>query len=541
MPDELDDPVGRGWEDYWAIAVRRRWWILLPLFLVWATVWGVSWLVPSTYQSEALILVEQQKVPDQYVTPNVTSNLQGRLQSMSQQILSRTRLQATIDRFHLYPQPHGLNGLLKSGDPVERMRDDIKIELVEAPGHPGELTAFKMRYSAGSPEIAREINSELTTLFIDENLKAQTQLSENTTAFLEKELEDARANMAEQESKVAAFKARHLGELPSQLESNVQILAGLQSQLQNTQRTIDAAKQQELYLESLLQQYHSVQASLGVGNGDSEGAAPQTSGKDLLDMKLRLQDLQSRYTDQHPDIVSLKNKIAKAEERKKQAENGMVADQEEPKTPNSIDLGSMEQVQHGSATSMMQVQSQLKANQLEILNDQRREKDLESQISEYQGRLNLIPETEQELTNISRGYEESKSNYNSLLQKQMQSQLATSLEHRQQGEQFRIIDPPSLPDKPSAPNHLRFSLGGLIAGLLLGLGLASALELMDVRVRQEKDLEGIVPVCVLVGIPRLKTPRENSMRARRWWMELGAATALVVLMVLGNLYAFYKG
>src|ERR1019366_7635581 len=133
----------------------------------------VSWLLPSTYQSEALILVEQQKVPDQYVVPNVTADLQGRLQSMSQQILSRTHLQATIDRFHLYPPPHGLKGLLKAEDPVEQMRDDIKIELVEAPGHPGEPTAFKMHYSTVSPELARDVNAELTTLFIDENMKDQ--------------------------------------------------------------------------------------------------------------------------------------------------------------------------------------------------------------------------------------------------------------------------------------------------------------------------------------------------------------------------------
>jgi len=541
MPDELDDPVGRSAEDYWAIALRRRWWILLPLFLVWTAVWGVSWLLHSTYESEALILVEQQKVPDQYVVPNVTTNLQGRLQSMSQQILSRTRLQATIDRFHLYPQPHGLNGLLKARDPVEQMRDDIKIELVEAPGRPGELTAFKMRYSAGSPEIAQEINSELTTLFIDENLKAQAQLSEDTTAFLENELSDARANMAEQESKVAAFKAKHLGELPSQLESNVQILAGLQAQLENTQRTMDAAKQQELYLQSLQQQYRSVQASIGGGNADSAGTSGQTPENELIDMKYHLRDLQAKYTEQYPDIMVLKEKIAKAEELKKQAENEMAANQDAPKTTNAFDAASIEQVQHGSPSSMMQVQSQLKANQLEILNDQRHEKDLESTISQYQARLNLTPETEQELTNISRGYEESKSNYNSLLQKQMQSQLATSLEHRQQGEQFRIIDPPSLPDKPSAPNHLWFSLGGLMAGASLGLGLAFVLELIDVRVRQEKDLEGIVPACVLVGIPRLSTPRENHMRTVRWWMELGAVTALAMLMMLGNLYTLYKG
>lgn len=537
MSDELDDPVVRGWEDYWAIALRRRWWILLPLFLVWATAWGVSWLLPSTYQSDALILVEQQKVPDQYVVPNVTANLQDRLQSMSQQILSRTRLQATIDRFHLYSQPHGLNGMLKAGDPVEQMRDDIKIELVEAPGRPGELTAFKMRYSAGSPEIAREVNSELTTLFIDENLKAQAQLSENTTAFLENELADARANMAEQEAKVAAFKAKHLGELPSQLESNVQILSGLQAQLQNTQRTLDAAKQQELYLQSLQQQYQSVQASIGGGNGDSAG----TSGQTLLELQLRLRDLQSRYTNQYPDIVGLKAKIARAEELKRQDESEMADDPTGSRKSNPVDLASIEQVEHGSPTSMMQIQSQLKANQMEILDDQRHQKELESQISAYQARLNLTPETEQELTNISRGYEESKSNYNSLLQKQMQSQLATSLEHRQQGEQFRIIDPPSLPDKPSAPNHVWFSLGGLVAGLLLGLGLVSVLELIDVRVRQEKDLEGIVPVRVLVSIPRLSTAQEDHFRVIRWWTELGAAATLVMLVVLGNLYAIYKG
>ena len=347
--------------------------------------------------------------------------------------------------------------------------------------------------------------------------------------------------MAEQEAKVAAFKAKHLGDLPSQLESNVQILSGIQAQLQNTQQALDAAKQQKLYLESLLQQYQSAQASLGRGSGDSTVTSIQGFDTGLLNLRLRLQDLQSRYTDVHPDIIELKDKIAKTERLKKQAENEMAANRKGPETTDAVDAAAMEEVQRGSPTSMMQVQSQLKANQLEILNDLEHEKELESKITEYQARLNLTPATEQELTNISRGYEESKANYNSLLQKQMQSQLATSLEHRQQGEQFRIVDPPSLPDKPSSPNHLWFSMGGLIVGIFLGLGLASVLELTDVRVRQEKDLEGIVPVRVLVGIPRLSTPSEDHFRARGKWTELGAAAALVMLIVLGNLYAFYKG
>ena len=149
--DTLENPSSRGPADYWAIAVRRRWVILLPLFLCWALVWVASWLLPSTYKSEALILVEQQKVPEQYVVPNVAVSLQDRLQSMTQPILSRTRLQATIDHFHLYSGQGGLGGLLHGGDPVEQMRKDIKIDLVDSAERPGQLTAFKIAYSAGSP------------------------------------------------------------------------------------------------------------------------------------------------------------------------------------------------------------------------------------------------------------------------------------------------------------------------------------------------------------------------------------------------------
>ena len=273
---ELDNQVSRGLADYWAIVVRRRWAILLPLFLCWAIAWGGSWLIPPTYKSEALILVEQQKVPEQYVVPNVTVSLQDRLQSMTQQILSRTRLQATIDRFHLYQSQHGL---LRAGDAVEQMRKDIKIELVDSAARPGQLTAFKIDYSAGSPQLAQQVNSELTSLFIEENLKLQQQLSESTTAFLQSQLAEARTKLEEQEAKVRAFKAAHFGDLPSQAETNVQILSGLQSQLLSAQRDLDAARQQKLYLESLQQQYQTAQASMGSEN--SVASSPQALQKQL--------------------------------------------------------------------------------------------------------------------------------------------------------------------------------------------------------------------------------------------------------------------
>jgi polysaccharide chain length determinant protein (PEP-CTERM system associated) len=542
MNDELEDQPSRSFHEYWAIVRRRGWWILLASFACWVVLWGGSWLLPSTYQSEALILVEPQKVPDQYVVPNVTVNLQDRLQSMTQQILSRTRLQATINRFGLYSKHHGLSSMLKSKDPIDQMRNDIKIELVESPAHPGELAAFKISYFASSPKLAEQVNGELTSLFIEENVKAQELLSENTTAFLENQLTDARAKMEEQEAKVAAFKEMHTGGLPSQEESNVQILAGLQSQLQNTQHALDAAKQQKLYLESLFQQYESVQANLGAGD---LAMSPEMLDKQLTDLRLHLADLRSQFTDDYPDVVSVKEQIDRL---KKQIEEQIATSDAASKNLNSLDPTkrataptALPELPPGSPTPMIQIQSQLKVNQLEVQNDQQHEKEIETQIAAYQSRLNSAPQTEQALAEVSRGYDESKSNYDSLLQKQLQSQLATNLEQRQQGEQFRVVDPPSLPDKPVAQNHFIISLGGLVLGIAVGIGLAAFLEVTDLRIREEKDLEGLVSARVLVGIPRLSTPREDRLHLVVMLAKLGAAAAIVFFIVVGNLYAYYKG
>ena len=540
MFEEVQDPKAPNLDDYWAIVRRRRWWILLPLSVCWLVVWVVSWLLPAVYQSDALILVEQQKVPEQYVVPNVSVSLQERLQSMTQQILSRTRLQAAIDRFHLYARDGGVMSKMQSTDPVDQMRKDIQIELVSAPGRPGELTAFKIRYSAGSPELAQQVNSELTTLFIDENLKSQQQLSANTTAFLDGQLAEARGKLAEQEAKVRAFKATHLGSLPTQLASNVQIMSGLQSQLQATQHALESAEQQKLYLQSLLQQYQSMQDSLV--SGDSTVTPPEALEAELKTLRVQLADARSKYTDSYPDVVALKDQIAKTEQLKKEIEDEIAAKQQE-----SVDMAADASDSHptsmrnGTLNPIMQMQSQLKVNQMEIESLHQQERKIQSELSEYQARLNGTPQTEQELADISRGYEESQVNYNSLLTKQNQSQLATSLEQRQQGQQFRIIDPPSLPYKPSAPNRALVSLGGLILGLAMGAMFTAIVELTDARVRREKDLQGLVPARVLVGIPRLNTPEEDERLVRGLWLDRAAMATVLVFIVLGNAYSLYKG
>jgi capsular polysaccharide biosynthesis protein len=153
----------------------------------------------------------------------------------------------------------------------------------------------------------------------------------------------------------------------------------------------------------------------------------------------------------------------------------------------------------------------------------------------------MTPETEQELADISRGYDESMSNYNSLLQKQMQSQLATNLEQRQQGEQFSILDPPSLPNKPSSPNHVKLSVAGLFLGLVLGIAFTVLLEKTRVRVWRADTLQGIVPARILVALPHLSTPREDQRGAVVRLLKIAVTVAMVLLIVAGHLYAMYRG
>lgn len=545
MLDETQEPKARTTEDYWAMLRRQRWVILGSAFICWVLVWAVGWLLPSSYVSDAVVLVQQQQVSPNLVEPSISVSLEAQLESIRQQVLSRTRLQPIIDSHHLYPKHHGLLALLDASDPVEQMAGkDIQIKLVESPSHtPNQqtLTAFDISYSAPTPELSQSVNEELTELFVQEHAASQARFSQTTTNFLQTELADARADLDAQDAKVKAFKAQHAGELPDQLQGNLQVLAGLQIELQNSERSLSAAQQQKLYLESVVQQYQSAQSDLGAGGSN---ITPTNLDQQLKNLKMQLAQEQSQYTDNYPDVIALKDQIAKTEELKKQTQAKLTSDKSDKNADkdddNTLATGVL-QVQNGAPTQIMQIQSQLKANQLELLSLQSAQKRIQGEIGAYQARLNAAPMVEQQLDEISRGYVESSKNYDTLQQKLQDSQLASSLQQNQQGEQFSIVSPPSFPAAPSAPNHLLISLGGLGAGLMIGLVLAALLEFTDVRIQKESDLEGIVSARVLVGIPKLSTPVEDRRRVMLRWVERGAVLAMAVLVVAGNIYSFVKG
>jgi uncharacterized protein involved in exopolysaccharide biosynthesis len=246
-------------------------------------------------------------------------------------------------------------------------------------------------------------------------------------------------------------------------------------------------------------------------------------------------DLSSHYTEKHPDVRKLKEQIAKTERMKQQIAANLKNKSAQKDGSGEID------VRDGQISPIMQVQSQLKANQIEITNRQQNIADLKAKINQYQGRLNQTPVREQQLADISRDYEQSKANYDSLLAKRNQSELATNLEKRQEGEHFQILDPPSLPQKPYSPNRFNLSCMGLAAGLLFGAAGAIGAEMTDDRIYSEKEIKKLFSLEILTELPRMLTPDEQQKQRRALIRDLVSVSAIMLCVVAGLAAAYLRG
>lgn len=520
MPNEADEkgPAKVDVQYCLSLVRRRHFHFLIPLFLGWLAVWAVSWVLPPRYRSATLILVEQPTMPKDYVTPNVGDDFQQRLQSITQQILSRTRLLQIIQDQHLYGDARTH---LTADEQVELMRKDIEIELVRDPQN--RVNAFNVYYTARDPHLAEQVTSQLTDLFINENLEARQKQSEDTTKFLESQLQEARESLAEQEKQIREFKGQHMGELPTQVQSNLQILSGLQSQLRTEEDALNAAKQQRAYLQSLAEHYRTS------NGGTVSDAPPALSGVDreLDRLKAQLADLTARYTDRHPDVRKTKDQIARTERLRSQLQAEV--------------SGAPVLANDGEPSALIQLQSQLESNRIEIGNRERSITSLKSKINEYQGRLELEPVREQQFADLSRGYDQSKANYDELLKKKNASAMATSMELLQQGERFRVLDPPSLPSKPSFPNRLKFCGAGLALGLALGAFVAGLFEYLDDRLYREKEIKKLLPTPLICEIPVILIPQEEVRQQRRAWLGWAFAALLLALIFSGSAFSYLRG
>ena len=456
---------------------------------------------------------------------------------MTQAILSRTRLLPIIDEFGLYSKERKRLG---PEELVDLMRRNIEIEpAVKGPGSGldrGEMNAFTISFTGNSPREANQVAGRLTSVFIEENLRTREQQDIGTTKFLGEQLEAARKELEKEEETLRDFKTRYLGELPEQQQGNLQVLAGLHMQLQNTVSGLDRTQQQRTYLEYLLRQYRET-APAGGSLAAPLGVSPVEAARNELARLMKERDaLLARYTAEHPDVLDVNRQIAETEASVKLLINSSkTSEGESSKSP----LASSGNVERDSAT--VQLRSQLEANRLEIASALSEQKRLQAQIADYQQRLNLTPVREQQLSDILRNYDLSKQNYADLLSKKTQSELATSLGKRQQGQQFRIVDAPSMPTKPFSPKRVKIALGGMAAGIGLGVALALLAEARDHSFRDERETRQHFEVRLVVGIPLVLSLAEKRTHSLKVALEWATGSLLVLIVLVTEFYVCVKG
>jgi polysaccharide chain length determinant protein (PEP-CTERM system associated) len=471
--------------DYIAI-LRRRWVLVTVLAVVGAPLaYGVSRLLPNRYKSQTLVLIEQPTVPTDFVKPVITTEINERLASMQEEILSRSRLEPIIHQFGLYSSDVNR---VPVEELVARLQKSIQVTPVQpmAETQSQALPGFHIIVTMDNPRTAQEVCSTVTSMFIEENLRLRQQRSQDTTQFLAQQLVDAKAKLDEQDARLATFKSHYIGSLPDQEQGNLNVLMGLTSQLDAATQALARAQQDKSFAESMLaQQVAAWQAA-------QTGTNPETMDRQLTALQTQLANLQARYTDDYPDVVKTKNEIAALQKK--------IAESDAPKTAGT---GKSSRTAAEPA-QIAQLRAQVHTTDQVIAEKTREQEKIQQEIRVYQDRVQSSPVVEQQYKELTRDYQTALDFYNDLLKKRDQSAMAADLERHQEGENFSILDPANLPDKPSFPNHPLFALGGFVGGLGLGIGLAFFLESRDTSFRTERDVEIALRLPVLAMVPAIE-------------------------------------
>jgi len=491
-------------EEYLALLLRRRWLLITTAILGGAAGFLLSVVIPAQYTSHTMVLVEEPVVPEAYVKPVVTEDVNQRLASMQGQILSRTRLQDLVKKFNPYKEDIGR---VPEEVMIERLKKSIKVApLNPMPGTLShELPGFTVDVTLGEPRLAQQVCTEITSMFTNQNIQQRRQVAEDTTQFLAKQLEDAKAKLDEQDARVAAFKSRHMGALPDDERTNLTLLASMNSQLEAVTQGLNQARQEKTFLESMLNQ------QLAQLKSTSDGQGSQSLEQQLIAMKNQLVELQRSYTDKHPRVIQLKHAIGQLE---KQIEARPPKDQSAlGEQKPTIPVIETPEIQHDRA--------QLHQQELNISQKLKQQEDLQREIRVLQGKIESSPGVQQEFQALTRDYQTALNFYNDLLKRRNESQMATTLEDQQKSEKFRMLDPPNLPERPSFPNRQLFSLGGVCAGLALGIGMIHLSEARDRSIRTKRDIE------IHLGVPALAViSHTGKVRKIRGWANSGKGNAL---------------
>jgi polysaccharide chain length determinant protein (PEP-CTERM system associated) len=493
-------------QDYAGILKRRFWLILAFTILLLLAGIAVSYILPARYVSQTLVLIEEQKVPEDYVKPVVNEDLNARLASMREQIMSRSRIQPIVEQFNLYASKK-----YTMDDRIDLVRKNIGIKPIPAGPSSHGMPGFYITFMAQDAQTAQKVCGEITSLFVSANLNAREESAEGTTSFLKQQLDDAKANLDAQDKRLAEFEQKNLTRLPGQTlqlgsmsvamgSANESTLQALTTQLNAATQTVNRLQQNETFLEAMIAQQTQEAAHADPVTETSE-AGLKAQLKNAIDQEKGLEAL---YTPNYPDVVAMKRKVASL-----RAEIARASSEPAKKETASS---------HFDSPQLQQLKAQLHAERQSMATAKQDQARIGQQIRIYESRIESSPVIEQEYKQITRDHETALQFYNALLTKMNESTMATALEHRQQGEQFRVMDAPNLPDAPTFPNRRAFAAGGLAGGMLLGLLIAALLEYRDTTLRSERDVWAFtkLPTLAVVSyINKLDRPGTGHMFWKR--------------------------
>ena len=505
-------------EDIALIAWRRKWWAILPAVAITMGVYAWVRTLPNLYRSDTLILVVPQRVPENYVRSTVTTRIEDRLQAITQQILSRTRLERIIQDFNLYQEARK-TAIME--DIVDRMRGNIGVQVVKG-------DAFRVSFTSNDARTAMRVTERVASLFIEENLRDREVLAEGTNQFLEAQLEDARRRLIETERKVEEYKRQFSGELPEQRDANMQGLHNAEMQLQSLTEALNRDRDHRLVVERLIADAETPSDAAPIVTppppqaGPDGVAAGATSAQQLEVAQAALQGMQTRMTPQHPDIVRMKRVIAELQKK---------ADAEALARPVSAATApGMTAAETLKRNRLAEMKAEIEKIDKQIAARMETEQRLRAAMATYQQRIEAAPGRGSELTELTRDYQTLQGMYTSLLSKKEDSKVAANLERRQIGEQFKILDPARLPERPTSPNRPQLQSMGLMAGLGFGVALMGLIEYLDKTLKSEGDVTAALNLLVLATVPIL--PEVGGRAARR--RKLMAVSATVLLAAVAG-------
>ena len=486
-------------DDYIKILKRRGWIVLIPLVVLPIITLAFSYTISPQYMSQTLVLVEGQRVAEGIVKPVISADLDSRLSSMKEQILSRSSIQPIIDRYNLYGDKK-----MSMDDRIDTTRRNIEIKTITSETGHGGLPGFFISFKAGDPHTAQQVCTEITSLFTNENLRARSDAAEGTVDFLKSQLADAKRNLDEQDAKLAEFQEKYLGRLPGEESSNSNMLASLNTQLEASTQALARMQQDKSFAESLLaQQLGTANAAAGIIDTPGMTMADSPLQTELQTLQAQRTEMLAHYTASYPDVIALDRRIADVRHQ--------ISRQGAPRAAGSPAAPIVRE-----SASVQQLRAQIQSAQLGIAEKRREQSQIQGQIGSYQSKLMSSPAIDAQYKQLTRDNQTAQSFYDDLRNKINSAQMATDLENRQQGEQFRLMDAANLPEAPFSPKRGVFVAAGLVGGLVLGLAIVLLLEFRDTSMRSERDVWAFLELPVLSSLSLSDQVPSDGMTSRGW-------------------------